>query len=67
MTFKTHLQDPCNTLRIGMFFLILANLSRYFLHPGNGLSEDWTDGITGLFYGLAIATLLLSVIRRRRA
>lgn len=65
MNLKAHLKDPCNTLRIGMFFLILANLSRYFLKPGGVLTEDWTDGLTGLFYGLSIALLLLSVVRRR--
>jgi hypothetical protein len=66
MNLKSQLSDPCSTLRIGLFFLILANLSRWFARPGSGISQDWADGIMGLFYGLAFSLILLSLRRRGR-
>ena len=50
-------------MRVGMLFLLLASLSRRFLHPNAVMGEDLTDGVTGLFYGLAIGLLLWSVRR----
>lgn len=56
-----HLKDHKTMMRVGMSFLILASLSRWFLHPSVGVSENWVDGITGLLYGVSIASLLVSV------
>jgi hypothetical protein len=52
-------------MRTGLLFLIAASLWRWFVHPGAFLPEDLRDGILGLFYGISITCLLLSVIRRR--
>ena len=68
MSLRQHLKDQRTMMRVGMCFLILASLSRWFLHPSAGISEDWVDGITGLLYGISIASLLVSVrLRAGRA
>jgi hypothetical protein len=64
MDLQQRLKNPKTMMRIGMAFLILASVSRWFLHPGAGISENWTDGITGFLYGVSIASLLVSVRRK---
>ena len=64
MNLRQRLKDPKTMMRIGMTFLILASFSRWFLHPGPGLSEGWVDGVTGLLYGVSIASLLGSIRRK---
>ena len=49
-----------NVIRLGMLFLVIASLSLR-LHPSARFSADLLDSVKGLFYGLAIATLLLGV------
>jgi hypothetical protein len=66
MTFRTRLKDHSVVFRSGLVFLILANLSRWFFHPGATFSEGFVDAVTGLLFGLAIGLLLLSVSMKRR-
>jgi uncharacterized membrane protein len=51
-------------LVIGLWFLVLANVWHWFAQRIAHLSEGLTDGLFGLFMGLAIGTLLLGVARR---
>jgi hypothetical protein len=53
-------------LQIGLIFLGLASLSKWFLHPSALLSDQWTDGITGLLYGISIGLMLLGIWTRNR-
>ncbi|HXM50045.1 MAG TPA: hypothetical protein VN956_19550 [Pyrinomonadaceae bacterium] len=61
-------QPPsANTLRtVGLIGLILASLSRWFLHPTPSFGPNLVDGVIGLFYGLSISCLLLSLRRGNR-
>jgi hypothetical protein len=56
-----NLRDRNTVMRIGMVFLILASCARYFFRAMPQLGDAWTGGLTGLLYGLAIGTLLLSI------
>jgi hypothetical protein len=67
MTLRTRLKDHTVVLRVGLIFLLLANLSRYFFHPSATFSEGFVDLTTGLLFGLAIGSLLLSVTMKSRA
>lgn len=58
--------NPRTIMRIGMVFFLLANLWPRFIHRAFPLGPDWSDGIHGLFLGLAIGTLLWSVSRGSR-
>ena len=49
---------------VGMFFLVIGALSLRFMSRLPGVSENLADGVTGLFYGLAIGCLLLSLRMR---
>jgi hypothetical protein len=63
-------KEPKTMIRTGFIFLILANLSRWFLHPSARLSESWTDGFTGFPYGITIALIITGIWkngRRRRS
>jgi hypothetical protein len=66
MNLQERLKSPKTMMRIGMGFLVLASLARWFLKPGGVLSQNWTDGITGLLYGISIASLLMSIRRKAR-
>jgi hypothetical protein len=56
-----------NTLRsIGLVCLILASLSRWFLHPTPRLGPSLVDATIGLLYGVSIGCLLLSLRRTER-
>src|SRR5260221_13803288 len=58
--------NPNTMMRIGMAFLLIANVARYFLRPTSAISQGWIDGSVGLLFGLAIGSLLLSLRRRSR-
>ena len=58
--------NPFSVTRIGLVFLILANVSRYFLKRSGSVSESVADGATGFLFGVAIATLLLGVWLKSR-
>lgn len=69
MFFRNRLNDPNAMIRIGMVCLLLASLSRWFLHPGPGRLGDLFDGVTGMLYGIFIALSLLAIrlkVRRNR-
>lgn len=66
MTLRKRLREPGVQIRTGLAFLILASLSKWFLRPETGLSDAWTDGITGLLYGVAIGFMLLGIWRNSR-
>ena len=51
---------------IGMVALLLASLWHWFARPSSRLPEDLVDGVSGLLYGIEIASLLLFVILRAR-
>jgi hypothetical protein len=61
MIIRKRISDPKLVLRLGCVFLIVASLSRWFLHPSTRFSEGFVDGATGFLYGIAIATLLLAI------
>jgi hypothetical protein len=63
MTLREKLKVPGNQIQIGLVFLILASLANWFLQPGDAISDQWTDGIKGLLYGLSIGFMLLGIWR----
>jgi len=66
MTLRQYLKQPGNQLRVGLAFLILASLSRWLLKPANGQLAEWTDGLTGLLYGISIGCMLVGIWRDKR-
>ncbi len=56
---------PDAIIRTGLVFLIFGALSIRFLSH-SGLSENIADGITGFFYGAAIACMLLGIRLKSR-
>ena len=59
------LRNPKSTMRLGLVFLILANVFLFFLRPGR-YPSDFGDGIAGLLMGFAIGLLGLSVWLKKR-
>jgi hypothetical protein len=47
----------------GFVFLILANAAQLVFRHTRSISDDAADGLRGLFLGIAIGSLLLSVWR----
>jgi len=66
MTLRTRLKDPYTVQRLGLVFLILAGLSRWFFQVNAAFSEQFVDGANGLLSGLAIGFLLMSVLLKSR-
>ena len=66
MLLRNHRKRSAITMQVGMVFLILGSLARWFIHPSARMSDNLVDGVTGFLYGVAIASLLLSVILRGR-
>ena len=64
----------CNSKRIaarpmmmaGFFLLAVANLAQWWLRRHSGWPETAVDFTSGSLLGVAIATLLLALILRRR-
>ncbi len=65
MTLRTKLKDPKVLMMIGLVALVCANLARYAFRTA--ASDGVPDFVMGGFYGIAIPTLLLSVVRRSRS
>ena len=57
-------KNPNTLLRIGLFSFLFANGWHWFVRPGAYLSDGFVDLIHGLFIGIAIATMLLSIALR---
>jgi hypothetical protein len=51
-------------MTVGFIFLILANSAQLVLRHTPSVSEDLADGLRGLLFGVAIASLLLAIWRR---
>ena len=51
---------------IGLFFLAFGNIWQWSMHRHPLFTESVTDFSSGLFMGVAIGTLLLSVFIRSR-
>jgi uncharacterized membrane protein len=66
MTLRNRLQDHNVLIRIGLVFLILASLWKWFLHPGAHFSAGFIDGATGLLYGVSIGCMLLGLRLKSR-
>lgn len=66
MTLRKKLKQPGVQIRIGLLFLIVASLSKWLLRPGAELSDAWTDGVTGLLYGVSIGFMLVGIWRKSR-
>jgi membrane associated rhomboid family serine protease len=65
MNLRNRVKNP-TMMRIGLVCMILASLSRWFLHPTPVFGQGLVDGTTGLLYGLSFACLLLSLRRAHR-
>lgn len=68
MILRRSLNHPAVMIRIGAASLLLANLSRWFIQPAADFSRGFWDVVTGLLFGIAIASLLIGVrlnVRRR--
>ena len=57
-------KNPTALMRLGLMFLVLANLSNLLLRRSS-LAENSRDLIMGIFFGLAFGTLLLWAVTRR--
>ena len=66
MIFRSRLLGPNPMRTVGLIALILASLSRWLLHPNQSLGPDLIDATIGLFYGISISCLLLSLRRTGR-
>jgi len=47
----------------GLWFFLAANVWHLLMRQSTILSDDWVDGIHGLFLGLAIGCLLFGIAR----
>ncbi|PYS22184.1 MAG: hypothetical protein DMF72_14575 [Acidobacteria bacterium] len=54
-------------LRIGLLAFLFANGWHWFVRPNAYLSDGVVDLVYGLFIGIAIATILLSIALRGRS
>ena len=59
------LRNPSTMIRAGLVFLILFNLSSYFLGSRAVVSEGLADGMTGLLFGISAGLLLLGIKVKR--
>ncbi len=58
-------RNPKALLRIGLLSFLFANGWHWFVRPSAYLSDGFIDLVHGLFIGIAIATLLLSIASRK--
>jgi hypothetical protein len=57
---------PDRLMMTGFTFLLLANLAQLIFRHTPSLNEDLIDGLRGLLFGIAIASLLLAIGRNAR-
>lgn len=60
MTLREIIKTPRLRLQIGLVFLIIASLSKWYFRA-HATPDEWTDGITGLLYGVSIGFMLLGI------
>ena len=57
---------PNLTLMLGCIALIVANVTQYLLKRSGSVPESIADPVNGFLFGIAIGTLLLSIVLRTR-
>ncbi|MFL6244807.1 MAG: hypothetical protein ACJ74H_02190 [Thermoanaerobaculia bacterium] len=55
------------TFCLGCLALVIANVTQYLLRRSGTVPESIADPVNGFLFGVAIATLLLSIVRMRRS
>ena len=63
---KFRVTETRTVISIGLFLLVLANLSRWLLPRTGLLGPDAVDGVQGFFLGMAITMLLVGFWKRGR-
>ena len=66
MSFRKRNRQFNRTLCLAMVFVALGGSMRLFLQHHLPLSENLTDGIIGLFYGLSFGLFFLGFRQSRR-
>ena len=66
MYLRKYTRNTTTMMRVGMLFLIMGMLSIRFLPRTHMVRVDFADGVTGVFYGLAIGSLIVSIRTRSR-
>lgn len=61
----SRIKDPNVLLRIGLVALVLGSASGYLLRHSDAIPDFVAGFLAGLFHGIAIGTLCLSIARRR--
>ena len=64
MTVFQRLKEPRIAAPVGMVFLVLGLVWHWFVHPSASISETAVDGLGGLWYGIAIGFLMVSLWRK---
>jgi hypothetical protein len=60
------MRRPNITFVLGCLALIVANVTQFLLRRNGTVPESIADPVNGFLFGIAIATLLLSITRMRR-
>ena len=66
MSIRKRLKQPDMQIRVGLLALGFAGIFKWFVHSRFAHSNDWTDGFSGFFYGIAIGLMLLGIWRQGR-
>ena len=66
MRIRKRLKRPESQIRAGLIALGFASIFQWFVHSRFADSNDWTDGFSGFFYGIAIGLMLLGIWRQGR-
>jgi hypothetical protein len=67
MILRDRVKDPNTMIRIGLGFLILANVSQLFLHRIAGSRPDVVDATNGVLFGVSIGCMVLGMLIARRS
>jgi hypothetical protein len=68
MCLPCHLRDPKTRflMVIGNLSLVAAILMLKFFRPSTGAAQEWTDGLSGLLFGISIGINLMAIRSGRR-
>ena len=64
MSLQERLKDRNTLVRIGLVCLVIGNLLHLLARPTPAFDQGLIDGVFGLFTGLAIGCLLMSLRRK---
>ena len=64
MSLQERLKDRNTLVRIGLVCLVIGNLLHLLARPTPAFGQGLIDGVFGLFSGLAIGCLLMSLRRK---